>query len=76
MALEAPRHLELRLVRPTTPLKSRLTWDLAETGTGTSFEYRFEIEAPSGLGWLGRLLLRQFTSHLDGELPALARSYS
>lgn len=75
VAFEAPRHLEVRLVRPPTPLKSRMTWDLADTDIGTSFEYRFEIEAPLGLGWLGRMLLSQFTSHLDAELPALARRY-
>ena len=53
-----------------------MTWSLAGTDTGTSFEYRFEIRAPVGFGWLGRMLLSQFTSHLATELPALARRYS
>ena len=77
VAIDPPHHIELRLVRPPGPLRSRLTWDLVETATGgTSFEYRFEIAAPRGLGWLGGLVLQQFTSHLETELPALARRYS
>ncbi|MEX2279797.1 MAG: SRPBCC family protein [Acidimicrobiia bacterium] len=75
VAFEAPHHLELRLVRPPTPLKSLMTWDLVETDTGTSFEYRLEIHTPVGLGWLGQTLLSQFTSHLESELPALARRF-
>ena len=77
VAFDPPHHIELRLVRPPGPLKARLTWNLVETGSGgTSFEYRFQIIAPPGLRWIGRLVLQQFTSHLDTELPALARRYS
>lgn len=76
VAFSAPHHLELRLVRPSTPLRSSITWDLTDTESGSSLEYRFVIDAPQGLGWLAKLLLRQFTSHLDVELPALAHRYS
>ncbi len=75
IVFEAPHRLELRLVRPPSPLESSLTWGLVATDTGTSFAYRFEIDAPLGLGWLSKLLLKQFTSHLDEALPALAQRY-
>lgn len=75
-AFDPPRHLALRLVKPSGPLHSRVTWDLSDTDGGTSFAYRFEITTPRGLGWLAKTLLAQFTSHLDAELPALARRHS
>lgn len=75
VAFDAPHHVELRLLRPRTPLASRLTWHLTPSAAGTTFDYRFEVDAPRGLGWLARLGLRAFTSHLDDRLPALAERY-
>lgn len=75
VSFDPPRHLELRQVSPSSPFRSRLTWTLTDTDTGTEFAYRFVLSSPRGLGWLGARLLRLFTSHLDEELPALANRY-
>lgn len=75
VAFDPPGHLELRQVSPPSPFRSRLTWDLADTGDGTEFTYRFVLSSPPGLRWLGARLLGLFTSHLGNELPALANRY-
>ncbi len=68
---DPPTRVELTLIRPRTPVSSRLVWELEPTSDGCRFTYRFETTAPAGLGWLGRRLLAMATSGMADKLDAL-----
>lgn len=72
---EPPYRLALVQISPPSPFRFELRWDLTPNDDSCEFEYRFTVRSPLGLGWLGRILLRSATSHLDEDLPALATRY-
>lgn len=72
---EPPNRMELRLVSPRTPVASRLSWDLADSSDGCRFTYRFETDAPPGMGWLGRRLLSMATVGMAEKLERLPERY-
>lgn len=72
---DPPHHIVLTQISPPSPFRFEVAWVLKPSDDGCEFEYRFTVTSPPGLGWLGRLLLRSATSHLDDEVPALATRY-
>ncbi|MFP5331916.1 MAG: SRPBCC domain-containing protein [Acidimicrobiia bacterium] len=72
---DPPHRLALVQVRPPSPFGFEVEWTLTPHPPGCVFEYRFRASSPLGLGWLGGVLLRTVTSHLEVEIPALATRY-
>jgi len=73
---EPPHHLELRLVSPPTPVRARLGWAFTDTDDGCRYAYRFEVESPPGLAWLGRRVLAMATNGMSTKLDALPARYA
>lgn len=74
--VDPPHVAELRLVKPPTPVRSRLVWSFAPTDEGCVFTYRFEASAPPGLGWLARRVLGLATDGMADKLDRLPARFA
>lgn len=71
-AFDPPHGMTVESVKPSWPFSIRSHWELVPAGGGTRFTYSWEVDAPTGLGWMANLLAGLYWRRIGRETPGLS----